>query len=205
MRGLALKSMQKAVLTAFAVLAIGLILISIPYSGPSHIEVERDSIVLHKVIGWQTDVSLRRGVSEVCIEDKNPGIQDYGSFEFDIDGGDYPIAIERSDGTIQRDIDGTKYEVVCSLTVTRSGTYLYQTSTNGTDLNGTRVDVVFIREATRLDQPTFLAGVGLVATGLVVIPIAIMLLRQPARPPEVGRTGEGPPTGPAPADTEARP
>jgi hypothetical protein len=76
MRGLALKSVQKAVLAAFAVLAVGLIIISIPYSGPRYIEVERDNIRLSKELGWQTGVGLRRGVSEVCIEDKNPGIRD---------------------------------------------------------------------------------------------------------------------------------
>jgi hypothetical protein len=62
-----------------------------------------------------------------------------------------------------------------------SGTYLYQTSTNGTELNGTRVDVLFIREATRLDQPTFIIGVGLVVAGVIALPLAVLLLIQQAR------------------------
>ena len=177
--------MHVVVVAALALLAVGLSLASISYFGSNDRVVERMGNDLVAGTWRGSSVELGKGFYEVCIEDKDPGIRDYGSFVFEIESLDATVPVKRSDGLVVRELDGIRYEVVCSFTIPRSDSYFYDTSINGNSLNGTWVEMVIIREATYLDQPTFLGGVGLVVASLVALPLAVQLLRRPAHRPEV--------------------
>jgi hypothetical protein len=187
-QGLGMDPSHRALLTSLAVLLVcvglvGIVLIAIPYSGPRFVEEGRAGVELWEGIGMGSSIDLRRGPYEVWAEDINPGILDHSSIELEMDVLGEAVAIEMSHREIQRDLDGMPCEVVCTLTIPHSDSYSYDISLNGPELNDTMFELIFMRHATRLDQPTFVAGLALAVTATICVPIIFLVLRRSPRGP----------------------
>lgn len=183
-----MQPLRFAVFALLVVLLLGIGLIAIPYSGPKYLETIREGVECHieedGLAGSMTTFDdLRRGTYEVWAVDINPGVFDHGGIDFEVERNDETIKVERSQREITRELDGTRYEVVWRFDISRGGLYSYGFMPFDPGLNGTYYEFIFMRQATRLDQPTFIIGLALTVTALVCVPIAFYVMkRQPRRP-----------------------
>jgi len=169
-----------------AVLLLGIGLIAIPYAGPKYIEAFREGTEFHiEEDGFASSMTtfddLRRGTYEVWAVDIDPGVFDHGGIDFEVEHDGGPIRVDLSQRENIRELDGTRYEVVWYFTITRRDLYSHSFVPLDPGLNGTYFEFIFMRQATRLDQPTFVTGIALVVTAAVCIPILFFVMRRPHR------------------------
>jgi hypothetical protein len=177
---LTLRVLQKILLASLAILALGVILIALPFDISRTIVVAREQTSLYEGTWSEAGIDLEQGVYDIWIPDRNPTEQNFGSLDFEIESIDSPVDMQRHDGSVVREIDGTPHELYCSFIIEHDDMYFYSTSINGTELNGTSLELVFSRHESRVDQPTFSSGLVLVILGTVAIPVSMILLAEPS-------------------------
>jgi len=183
-----LESSHRALLTSLSVLLVangmvGIVLLAIPYSGPEYVEGEKIDDLLMEGTGTMSYVNLRWGTYEVWAKDIDPNTIDYDSLELEMEHHLEPLDVERPQKEVHRELDGTRYEMVCRFKTTHSDSYACDYSINGPELNGTSVELLYMRQVTHLDRPTFLAGLALTVIAAVCVPIIYFVVKRRPRKP----------------------
>ncbi len=160
--------LRNGLLIGFALIAIGVALLSIPFEDADMHVVDREDVWLTEWGATMTSLDVPSiGHYQVWVEDTLPGEEDYPYMVFVVDDGDVPV--ERGDGSVVRNIDGVPHELFCTFDLEGRDTHFYDTWTEGQFQGDVHLELVFTRQTVWSDRPLLWPAFALVVLGLIVI------------------------------------
>lgn len=153
---------------SIVLLAIGVALLAFSTYASDLEVVGREDVWLTE--GGATMASLdvdARGRYQVWVVDEKPGEEDLPFMVFEIDDGD--IAVERSDGSVVRNIEGEPHELVGTFWLDGRDSHFYDTWTGGEFTGDISVELIFTESTAWSGRPLLWAGILIFLTGIIVL------------------------------------